>query len=245
MLCIAICDDLPEQLAVISEYTKEFLNRNALDAEIFPFISPDALLRACETERFHIYILDIVMPMINGIEVGRAIRRLDREAQIIYSTTEQSFALESFVANPINYLIKPIDMMQLFETMELAVSKINTAKEPVISLKTKEGLRIIKLSSIIFCEYFNHAVSYTLMGGEILTTRSMQESFSEHIKPLLSDLRFLRPHSSFVVNMSRVEAFSKEGFVMHGGAFIPIPAKQYTSVRDMYMDYLFARAGKR
>jgi hypothetical protein len=43
--------------------------------------------------------------------------------------------------------------------------------------------------------------------------------------------------------MNRVEAFSKNGFVMHGGAMIPIPAKQYPSVRDTYMDYLLAREG--
>lgn len=243
MLRIAICDDMPDQLAVIAEYTNEYIEANALDAELRQFTHPDALLTTCKTEQFHIYILDIVMPMVNGIEVGRAIRRLDREAQIIFATTEPSFALESFQVNPINYLIKPIDKARFFQTLDLAVTKVNTEDEPIVTLKTRDGLNVIKLSSIICCEYTNHFVQYKMLGGEMLTTRSLQESFADHIKPLLSDKRFLQPHTSFVLNMNRVEAFSKNGFVMQGGAVIPIPAKQYAMVRDTYMDYLLAREG--
>lgn len=243
MLRIAVCDDLLDQLAIIVEYIKDFIEINALDAEVREFDHPDGLLTACETERFHIYILDIVMPMINGIEVGKEIRRLDREGQIIYATTEPSFAFESFSSNPINYLLKPIDKERLFQTLDLAISKVNTAEENIMTIKTKDGLRVVKLTSIIFCEYVKHTVLYTLMGGERLTTRTISESFSEHVRPLLSDGRFLQPHSSFVLNMSRVEGFSKDGFVMRGGTVIPIPAKQYPAVRDTYMDYLLAREG--
>jgi len=245
MLNIAICDDLPNQLAVIAAYTKEYIESSALEAEVLQFTHPDTLLKACETVRFHIYILDIVMPLVNGIEVGREIRRFDREAQIIYATTEPTFALESFMANPINYLIKPLDKIHFFETLALAISKVNMNEEQIVSLKTKDGLRVIKLSSIIYCEYMNHSVQYTLMGGETLITRSIQESFSQHIKPLLCDSRFLQPHTSFVINMNHVEAFSKSRFVMRGGAAVPIPTKQYASVRDSYMDYLLAREGKK
>ena len=241
MFHIAICDDLPDQLAAIVTYINDFIEKNALDAEIRQFTHPDELLTACETERFHIYILDIVMPMVNGIEAGREIRRLDREAQIIYATTEPSFALEAFSANPINYLVKPIDKATLFETLGLAISKVNTDEESIITIRTRDGLRVVKLSSIIFCEYVKHTAQYALMGGEMLTTRTLQESFSEHVGPLLSDARFLQPHTSFVLNMARVEGFSKNGFVMRGGAVIPIPEKQYASVRNTYMDYLLAR----
>lgn len=241
MFRIAICDDLPEQLTVISEYISEYISSHALEAEIRQFAHPDVLLTACEMERFHIYILDIVMPMVSGIDVGRTIRRLDREAQIIFATTEPSFALESFQANPINYLIKPLDKEKFFQTLELALAKVNAEDEAVVTIRTVEGLRVIPVSSIIFCEYMNHSVKYALAGGETLTTRSIRESFAKHITPLLSDKRFIQPHASFVLNMNRVEAFSKNGFVMRGGAVIPISTKQYASVRDAYMDHLLAR----
>ena len=243
MLNLAICDDMPDQLSAIVTFIKEYTVINAIDSEIHQYTHPNALLVACEINKYHIYVLDIVMPMMSGIEVGKEIRRLDRDAQIIFASTEPSFALEAFSANPINYLIKPVDKLKLFETLDLAISKVNTSEERIITVKTKEGLRVIELSSIIFCEYKKHTAEYTLMGGEIVTTLSTKEPFSKHIEPILIDARFIQPHISFVVNMSRIESFSKAGFVMRGGAMIPIAAKQYPTIRDLYMDYLLSREG--
>ena len=79
MLRIAICDDQPRELEVINEYITEYLDTHTLEAELKEFSHPDKLLTATESERFHLYILDIVMPMVNGLELDKEIRRLDRE----------------------------------------------------------------------------------------------------------------------------------------------------------------------
>jgi Response regulator of the LytR/AlgR family len=241
MLRIAICDDELEELAVIANYINEYNEMNHLDAEIRQFSHPDELMNVCDQERFHVYILDIVMPMINGIGVGREIRRLDREAQIIYATTEASFALEAFLANPINYLIKPIDKAQLFDTLTLAISKVNLDEESIISIKTKNGIRVIKLSSIVYCEYIEHAAVFALKSGECISSVSTRSPFGAFSEPLLRDKRFLQPHSSFVLNMSYVEEFSREGFTLHGKIVVPIAKSRYAEVRSLYMDYLFVR----
>ena len=109
MLRIAICDDMPNELQSLVLLTKQYLSVNSLDAEVTEFSHSDGLLKAIEAESFHLYILDIVMPMLNGLELGKEIRRLDREAQIIYATTEPQFALQAYAASPLNYLIKPIE----------------------------------------------------------------------------------------------------------------------------------------
>lgn len=242
MLHIALCDDRKDQLMILDKYTKEYIELNSIDAQIQKFTSPDALLITCEKQRFHIYILDIVMPMINGIELGKEIRKIDKEAQIIYASTEAAFALESFSANPINYLVKPIEKEKLFTTLRLAISRANT-KEEIITVKTKEGLRVVKLSSIIFCEYINHSVQFVLMGGEKIKSSTIKGSFVNYIQPLLLKDEFIQPHSSYLVNMNRVEVFSKDGFIMRGGSKIPIPQKKYPPIRDRYMDYLLSRDG--
>lgn len=243
MLHIAICDDQPQELETVVAYTKEYLETNRIDAQLRQFTHPDALLTACETERFSLYLLDIVMPMVNGIEVGREIRRLDREAQIIYATSEPSFALDAYAANPVNYLLKPLNKKQFFDTLSLAISRLDLAAEATLTVKTNAGLRVVPMFAIVCCEYTGRTARYTLADGEIIATRTLQEGFAEHIAPLLRDERFLHPHNAFVLNMSRVEAFSKDGFTMRAGVTVPISAKQYGAVRDRYMDYLLAKEG--
>jgi len=241
MLQIAICDDMPDELAVMAAYTNEYLESIRLSAEVKQFNYPDALLAVCETERFHVYILDIVMPMVNGIELGREFRRLDREAQIIYATTEPQFALQAYAASPINYLIKPIDKQQLFDTLTLAISKLDLAEEQTFTVRTADSLRVVKLSDIVCCEYRSHAVVFSLTNGEEVLSRTIRESFSEYCEAISKDSHFLQCHSSFVVNIRRVERFSKDSFMVRGGKTVPIAAKQYPAVRDAYMDYLMER----
>ncbi|MHC1722591.1 MAG: LytR/AlgR family response regulator transcription factor [Aminipila sp.] len=231
----------PRELEIISEYIKEYFNAYSGEAEIQEFSHPDKLLTAIESEHFHLYILDIVMPMVSGLELGKEIRRLDREAQIIYATTEPQFALQAYAASPINYLIKPIEKQQLFDTLNLAISKIDLAEDQTFVVKTAESLRVMKLSDIICCEYRSHAVIFSLTSGEEVSSRTFRENFSEYCASILKDRHFLQCHTSFIINLRRVERFAKDSFMLYGGKIVPIAAKQYPAVRDAYMDYLMAK----
>lgn len=241
MLRIAICDDIPQELQSLVSLTNQYLAANGLDAEVMKFSHPDALLTAIEAESFHIYILDIVMPMVNGLEVGKEIRRLDCEAQIIYATTEPQFALQAYAASPINYLIKPIEKQQLFDTLTLAISKTDLAEEQTFTIKTADSLRVIKLSDIACCEYRSHAAIFSLTNREEVLSRTIRENFSEYSSPILKARYFLQCHTSFLVNMRRVDRFAKDSFTLCGGKIVPIAAKQYPAVRDQYMNFLMEK----
>ncbi|MDY0302004.1 MAG: LytTR family DNA-binding domain-containing protein [Trichlorobacter sp.] len=241
MLRIAICDDVPDYLQSLVQMTEQYLSLCGLDAEVTGFSHPDALLTATEQESFHIYLLDIVMPMVDGLELGKEIRRFDHEAQIIFITTEPQFALQAYAVNPANYLIKPIDKQQLFDTLTLAISKTSLDDERTFTIKTADSLRVIKLSNIACCEYCSHTVIFSITNGEKIHSRTFRESFAEYCTPILKDRRFLQCHTSFVINMRRVERFTKDSFTLYGGKLVPIAAKRYPTVRDAYMDYLTAQ----
>jgi len=81
-----------------------------------------------------LYILYIVMPMVSGLELGKEIRHLDREAQIFYATTEPQFSLQAYAASPINYLVKPIEKQTPFDTLTLAsLKQISRRNRPLPS----------------------------------------------------------------------------------------------------------------
>lgn len=237
MLRIAVCDDMPGELAEISALTKKYTSSHDFDAEVAEFSHPDALLTACEAETFHIFLLDMVMPMISGLELGRSIRRLSTDAQIIYITTEPGFALDAYSVNPLHYLLKPVDKGALFAALDLAAEKMDFGKEIAVTVKTRDGLRTLSADRVACCEYVRHTVIHTLVSGERVETVTISGSFVEHISPLLRDRRFIQPHAAFVVNMSRVERLNKDGFTLRGGAFVPVSGKQFAAVRSTYMNY--------
>lgn len=237
MLRIAICDDIESELRQISALTNEYLKGRGIEAELREFSHPDELLTLCETETFHIFLLDMVMPMVSGLELGRSIRRVSTDAQIIYITTEPGFALDAYAVNPLHYLLKPVDKAALFAALELAAEKVDFGEEITVTVKTKGGLRTLCTNAISCCEYTRHSVLYTMVSGQRVETTTIPGSFSEHIAPLLRDHRFIQPHASFAVNMSRVERLDKDGFTLSGGTFVPVSGKQLAAVRSAYMSY--------
>lgn len=240
MLQIAVCDDNPQELAVLAALLNEYSLHQGLPFDVWQFSHPDALLSALEKQHFSLYILDIVMPMLDGIAVGKMIRKMDKSAHIIYVTTEAGFALQSFAANPINFLTKPIDKVALFETLSLVLSKVEM-DSTTYTIKTKEGIFTVHQSKILCCEFLGRGVVYTLWDGSQLRGRSSTERFSHQIAPLLTDGHFLQPHSSFAVNLRYVQELTRDALLLPGHISIPISRKQYAFVRDRYLDYRLAR----
>ena len=107
MFKIAICDDNPEELAKVSRLLHNYINSNAINAEISEFLHPDMLLLASCKAPFDLYFLDIVMPMLSGIDVGRELRQQQKTAQIIFLTTSDEFAVDAFALRATHYLLKP------------------------------------------------------------------------------------------------------------------------------------------
>ena len=105
MLRIAHIDDKPDELthhqALMAEY---FALRPRLKGELIPFSSQEDLLAAAIRESFDLYLLDILMPGENGIQLGRRLREVDKRGAIIYLTSSPDFAVESYTTRAFYYL---------------------------------------------------------------------------------------------------------------------------------------------
>lgn len=235
MLKICICDDMTEQLEIVQKLAAEYIKRTEIEAETEAFSHPDKLLSVLKTKTFHIYLLDMIMPMANGIDVGKAVRKTDPFAQIIYITSAPEYVLDSFAANPIDYIIKPVEKQKLFHALNNAIQRIDLSSEKSVTIKTKTGIHTVSLSRIVYLEYVRHSVVFTLSNGEKLQTATIKESFCEYTENLMRNLLFIQPHSSFVVNMQYVERLDKDGFQLNGDYFVPISGKKYVETRDKYL----------
>ena len=138
MLLIAICDDAPEDLAKASLLVKEYASSHDIEAQVTEFLHPDALLGACEKASFDLFLLDIIMPMFTGIDVGRELRR-HGNSQIIYLTASDEFAVEAFAVQASNYLIKPIRAVDFNAAMDRALRQFKASEPKHFSVRSEGG----------------------------------------------------------------------------------------------------------
>ena len=98
MLKIAVCDDDKAFLLQIKSLIQQWENKpNLLNIEVFE--DGDTLIHAHNESSFHIILLDVVMPLLNGIEVAKEIREHDTSVKIAFLTSSPEFAVDSYTVN--------------------------------------------------------------------------------------------------------------------------------------------------
>ena len=239
MLKIAICDDRKEDRDRMHQYVQQFCQEKMLQAEIKVFNHPDDLLCACEKYRPHIYLLDIVMPMVNGIQAARELRWNQPDTQIIFATSEESFALESFDVNPVNYILKPVKKEKLFETLDLAMKRIHLEEENAVTIKVKGGYRTLYMGDIMHLDYRNHVVCYHLLSGETISTSTLRIGFAEYLIQNHEEDDIVLCHESVAVNIQSIDKLTKTDLMVRNREILPVAKSRYAQVAEKYMNYRF------
>lgn len=236
---IALCDDDDRQLVQIQALLREYSAQHpGADLTVRAFSSGAALLEHVRTRGiFDVYLLDIIMPGENGIELGLGIRALDRGGQIIYITTSPEFALDSYQVNAADYVLKPFNIDTLSQTLEKAMNRFGQEHQSYITVKTREGLRRLPVCSIMFSELVGRCVQYHLSDGALVESTSVRGSFQSAIKPLMEYRRFVLCATSFLVNLSFVEMIETTGLRLTDGRIIPLSRSLRADVTGRWMDY--------
>ena len=123
-------------------YLKAFFKRNNLSCPNFLiFNSGESLL--ANTDKKDIVFLDIEMPVLNGIALGRQINEeLDNPPEIIYVTAFPEYSLEAWNIGAFGYILKPYDSKQI-STVLNRVLRYHTSAVASLEAKTVCPRKII------------------------------------------------------------------------------------------------------
>ena len=212
---IAICDDEASCRAQIYDLLCDYVeDRKDKEIQVELFTSPEALLRTVqEGSIFDIVILDIVMPGMNGIQLGQALRNESIDQKIVYLTSSEEYALDSFRVRAFDYLLKPVEKKTLFPVLDEAISSIHIKKDKSLIIKTKETNARVTFDSILYAELAKHAIVYHLIGGKTVESTTLRTTFSEAMQELLTDRRFLLCGTSTLVNLHHITMVENESIV--------------------------------
>ena len=241
MIRCAVCDDDIDVCETLMRMLKEYSTE--LDCSIFN--DPLRLQSAvCSGQRFGLFLLDIVMPGLTGVDLAREIRKSDVDAVIIFLTSSDEFHQEGFEVEALQYMGKPVDKARLFRALDRAMRYIGEKKEDkLLPVQTKDGIRSLTISQISFVESFRHLLTFHLSDGSTVDTLHSSLTL-EKLTEALRFPPFCIPHRGFLVNMNHVDCLQKSRFIMTNGKVIPIPEKQFSKVRAQYADYMLARFPK-
>lgn len=225
---IAICDDNRADMQRLTAMLD-----GSHTAARFP--SAEALLIEMEDAgaHFDLYLLDIFMTGMDGVELARRIRALDSDALICFVSTSQDFYREAYDLYAFQYLLKPVGQQAFQELLRRAAERLARDRERTVKLVWNRKYLSLPYSCILFITSRGHNLFIQCKDGTVEQHTGRLEELSEQLD---SDV-FVRCHQSYIINLYNVDAMGRDEFIS-GGQRVPI-SRRYMGVKEQYRALLF------
>jgi len=235
MLRIAICDDEERCLSDTKRMLLSWSVETSSQTQIDCFDNGDSLVRENDSVRYDIIFLDIVMPLLNGMDTAKELRDRDKTVKIVFLTSSPEFALQSYSVKATDYCLKPITYQKLKEVVDNCAA-INRQDPENLTLKTVGGYQKIYLHDIEYIEAQNKRVFFFLRSGKAVEVIQPLYTFETE----LSDSKgFFKCHRSYLVYLPNVNYFSKTEIITKSGRIIPIARGYGKAFHDAYFTVMF------
>jgi two-component system, LytTR family, response regulator AlgR len=190
-------------------------------------------------------LLDISMPLMNGLEAARHLATIDPAPAVIFCTAYDEHALAAFEANAIDYLVKPIRLERLQSAVARArrysggvVAKLQSAGATPVSrthlcARVRGNLVLVPINDV---DYLLAEDKYTVVhhvGGEVLIEeplKALETEFEDRFVRIHRNCLVAKAHLTALVRMPDERIFAQ---VAGGKAQLEISRRNLPSVRKL------------
>lgn len=241
-----IVDDEKRGISTLKQLIEKYTTGVKVVAES---LKPAEAVEMIEIMKPEIIFLDIDMPGMNGFEL------LDKltwkSFNLVFTTAHQEYGLKALKNNAIDYLLKPINYLELNATINRIRQKLEENKM-IVSFNYSEllhsfssgktrmlvysiaGVEHIDQDEVIFLESQSNYTKIVIANAPEVITRKTLKEFEMQLCRTEHD--FMRVHNSFIINLSKVSRYlkSSEEIVLTDGIKVPLSKAR----RDVFFNWL-------
>lgn len=232
MVKLAVCDDSSLDINKLISCFESCRFSEAI--QITKFKSGELLVEAHKQNPYQIVLLDVDMPNLNGITVGKMLRKYDEKVLIIFTTSYPQYAIEAYDCEAFHYLLKPISTQKLETVINRAIHKCCLNKK-YIKIKIQNKVIQLPISEIIYIEYCRKHVLYHTENRVIETVGRFCDVLDELIK-----YGFYQVHQGYIVNFAKVQDFCGYSVILNNGQSVMISVRKKSEVLLAYANYVEA-----
>lgn len=234
-IAITIIDDSPADREFVSECVKDWASAAERTVTIKYYSSAEEfiLTQGESEERLdepRVYLLDIEMGSMNGVELAKTIRRRNRMCQIVFITGYNDYIADGYEVEALNYLLKPVRQEKLYEVLDKAAAKLKINERCILIRQTDEIVRV-PLYSIRYIEVRLNYI--TIHADEDYTVKSTLSAVSKEL-----DEYFYRIGRSYIINLRFIRRVRKNEVLLSCGESIPLPRGAYDALNKVIIKIL-------
>lgn len=221
---VAILDDEYKDIENVKNYFKQI---KELNYQCSYFNSENSLY----DKEYDLYILDIEMPDINGLEIAEKVKEIYPHAVIILHSKRNDLVFESFKVG-VFFFIRKDNFKEDMDFARIRLDKHFMSNNKMYTYQTKDNIQHIPHQSIMYIEKIHHYIEIHLESNIVLKeNKSMR-----HILSQFED--FTQCHQSYLVNLNYVDKLEGNNFIMKNKDIIQISKRNFMKTKKEYIEYL-------
>ena len=222
---IAICDDDTNVI--------ENINDKSLEYEVF-FSAEELKWYITKNDaKFDLFILDIEMKEVSGIDFAKNLREKDMDTLIVFMTSHSKYVFEVFDAITFDFIEKPLTFEKMKNMLEKAKKYLGMAQKRFVFSYRKNSYSIA-FSNINYLEKAGRKVwIHTTDDKKYQSNMTLEEIVSQ-----LDAEMFGLLNRSLIVNISKIEGFIGENVIIQGGKMLYVSRDYKKELKKKHLDYL-------
>lgn len=226
---IGICDDEEAMVEDLRQLIEECMKEEDKKYDIQKFFSGKKLLENILNLNFNIIFLDITMPEIDGIEVGKRIHRLYPHCKIVIETAYVERFKDSFKIGAFRFITKPFDKKEIKEVLK-AVWELQIGTS-MMKLYQNRNSYFIMQKDIQYIMAYNGYAEFFVKGKRYRKEESLKE-----LERSLDHRIFFRINREYIVNMFWIIE-SRQGIIQVADKKIKISRRRKKEFERAYMEF--------
>lgn len=228
IIYIALCDDEKHVHEKIEEVLNKYSKERNCELRGLHFFSAKDLLDS--EEEFHILLLDIDMPQMDGIEAAFHLKQQGKKCKIIMLTSKQERFKEAFKIGAYRFVTKPVEINELYEALDDTRYTLIGCQETQLKFN-HVPCKVVQRD--IDCIEASKDYVKVYIGKKICESDRTLKSWKEELDARL----FIGCHKSYIVNLESIQQVKKNFLILENGKEIPVARRRRADMLQTFMEY--------
>lgn len=225
-----VCEDEEALQFFLEKQVCECMEEVGINGSCEVFSSAEELLEK-GNPFYDLYLLDIQLGQMTGMELAEKIREKDDHAVILFATNYKEMIRKAFQVSALDYLVKPLDEVEVRQAL-LRSFRYLSKKRNRIALKNQSGVEIFYHEEIEYIESEKRKVR--------ICSRRGSGEFYVRLNDLEHEFKgslLVRVHASFIINLEKIRSVRKDTITMESGKEIPVTRKYKDQFNRAFQNY--------
>lgn len=233
MYQIALCDDEAAALRVFAPQIAAAFEQLGCPVALTTFHDPCRFLESLQTgNAYHAVFLDIDMPRLDGIQLGKKLRELDYSIALVFVSGRTERVFETFAVQPLRFLRKDRFSKELPDAVREVLRVLEKAKTQTVAFSDNSRSFCLPVADILYCEIVGKTLYIHLPKNTVELRCQMSDA-----EQLLQPYGFLRIHKGYLVNCGAVFCIHKDSVELVNGETLPLSRRRSAEVTAQFLQY--------